>query len=124
MRFMMTLRPDQKPIPPSPALMEAIDKLVKDMTAAGVLVDTGGIQETGLLTLAGGTLTLTDGPFSEAKEVIGGYAILKTASKAEAIQLAKRFLQIHVDILGPSYETVAEVRQLFSPEELGPPGQQ
>jgi hypothetical protein len=63
--------------------------------------------------LSGGKVTVTDGPFTEAKEIIGGFAIVDVKSKQEAIELAKRFYQIHAEILGPSYEATGEVRQMF-----------
>jgi hypothetical protein len=86
------------------------------MTSKGILVETGGLMpsSTGArLRLSGGKVTVTDGPFAEAKELIGGYAIVQVNSRDEAIQLAKRFLQIHADTLGPSYEAVSDVRQMF-----------
>jgi hypothetical protein len=64
-------------------------------------------------------VTVTDGPFAEAKEVIGGYAIVQVESKAEAIELSRRFLQVHADILGPSYQMESEVRQFFNPADVG-----
>src|SRR5579872_1607180 len=104
--------------PPDPRLMAAIGKLSEDMAKAGVLVSTGGLAPSSMgvrMRLSGGKLTVTDGPFTEAKEIIGGYAIVQVKSKEEALELAKRFWQIHADILGPSYEGAGEVRQLFDP---------
>jgi len=125
MRFLLTLSPDAKPLagPPSPELMAAIDALTEEMTEAGILLDTGGMappSHSARLQLAGGRVTVTDGPFTEAKELVGGYAIVKVDSREEALALARRFLQIHADILGPSYEMSTEVRQLFSPEDFEP----
>jgi len=57
-----------------------------------------------------------DGPFAETKELVGGFAILEAASKEEAIRLGKEFMQLHVDILGQSYE---EVRPMFDPAGAG-----
>ena len=54
---------------------------------------------------------MTDGPFTEAKEVVGGYAIMKADSKAEAIEMGRRFMQLHADILGPHYEMELEIRR-------------
>jgi hypothetical protein len=102
--------------PPDPRLMAAMGKLTEDLTRTGVLVATGGLMPsaTGVRTrLAKGKLTLTDGPFTEAKEIIGGYAIVDVPSKQEAIEIAKRFWQIHADILGPSYVGEGEIRQMF-----------
>ena len=60
-------------------------------------------------------MTVTDGPFAETKELIGGFAILEAASKEEAIQLGKKFMQLHVDVLGQTYEGTLEVRPMFDP---------
>ena len=70
--------------------------------------------------VSGGTLRVIDGPFAEAKELIGGFAILKADSKEEAIRLGKIFMQLHIDTLGPSYESELEIRQMHdtSPGEL------
>ena len=107
---------------PTPELMAAIGKLSEDMTRSGTLLEMGGLapQSKGArLQLSGGKVTVTDGPFTEAKEVIGGYAIVQVESKAEAIELSRRFLQLHADILGPGYRAVSEVRQFFDPSEIG-----
>jgi hypothetical protein len=66
-------------------------------------------------------VTVTDGPFSEAKELIGGYAIVQTKSKAEAIELSQRFWKIHADVLGPSYEGEGEIRQMYDPADFAHP---
>ena len=62
-------------------------------------------------------MTVTDGPFTEAKEIIGGFAIVQVKSKEEAIELAKRFWKIHAEVLGPSYVGGGEVRQMFEPPD-------
>ncbi len=119
MRFMMLVKADanyEAGIPPSPALMAAIGTLSAEMANTGVLVEQGGLLPSAAgarIQAAGGRLTVTDGPFTEAKELIGGYAILHASSKAEAIELGRRFLQAHIDALGSSYEGQLEVRQLF-----------
>jgi hypothetical protein len=65
------------------------------------------------MTVANGTFTVTDGPFTEAKEAIGGYAIVEVGSKEEAIALSREFLQLHVDVLGPGYTGVSEIREMM-----------
>ena len=65
--------------------------------------------------VSAGKMTVTDGPFAETKELIGGFAILEAASKEEAIRLGKEFMQLHVDVLGQSYEGTLEVRPMFDP---------
>ncbi len=119
MRFMLianATKESEAGIPPRPELMAAIGKLSEEMGKAGVLVGMGGLlpSSTGArVRLSGGKVTVTDGPFSEAKEVIGGYAIVQVSSKKEAIELARRFWQAHADVLGPSYEGGGEIRQMM-----------
>src|SRR4051795_316648 len=83
--------------PPPAALMEAMGKFVEKSLKDGTLVDTGGLlpSKDGIrVRLANGKITVTDGPFSEAKEVIGGYAILQAGSKAEAVRIATEFMEL------------------------------
>jgi hypothetical protein len=108
--------------PPSPELMAAIGKLTEEMIKAGVVLETGGLAPSSKgarLRLGNGKVTVTDGPFTEAKEVIGGYAIIQARSKEEAIVWGTRFLDTHAQVLGPSYETELEIRQLFGPQDVG-----
>jgi hypothetical protein len=83
MRFMMMVKADRNyeaGAPPSPELMEAMDRLIEDTKRAGVLLETEGLLPSfagARVRADGGKLTVTDGPFSEAKELIGGYAIVK-----------------------------------------------
>ncbi len=119
MRFMMMVKADKNyeaGIPPKPELLAAIGNLTADMVKAGVLVQTGGLlpSSTGArIHVSRGKLGVTDGPFAETKELIGGYAIVEAASRDEAIQIGRRFMELHASVLGPSYEGECEVRQLF-----------
>lgn len=121
MRFMMLVKGDkdyEAGAPPRPELMAAIGVLGEEMARAGKLLEMGGLAPSAMgarLNLEGGSVRVTDGPFSESKEVIGGYAIMEAGSKAEAIELGKRFLQVHADVMGRSYKAQLEVRQLFDP---------
>ena len=84
--------------PPPPALMESMRKFVEKSFKDGTLVETGGLRPSkdGVrLRLASGNITVTDGPFTESKEVIGGWAILKADSKAEVIRIATEFMELH-----------------------------
>ena len=121
MRFMMIVKADpsyEAGGPPNPALLAAVGKLSEEMTKAGVLVQSGGLLPSSKGTrvrASGGKMTVTDGPFAETKELIGGFAILEASSKEEAIRLGKEFMQLHVDVLGQSYEGTLEVRPMFDP---------
>jgi hypothetical protein len=117
MRFMSIVKSaeDYRQGPPPQALMEAIGRLSEEATKAGAMVDMGGLLPTVAgfrLRLAGGKLTITDGPFSEAKEVIGGYAVFSVSSKEEALEWGKRFMILHKEHW-PEWEGEAEVRQMF-----------
>jgi hypothetical protein len=103
--------------PPPPALMEAMGKFVEKSFKDGTLVDTGGLlpsKEGVRIRLANGKLTVTDGPFTESKEVIGGWAILKADSRAEAIRMATEFMELHRKYW-PGFEGESEVRPMFEP---------
>lgn len=118
MRFMMLVKADrdfERGAPPPPALIAAIGTLGEEMTRSGKLLQQGGLAPTAmgaLLDLENGTIRVTDGPFAEAKEVIGGYAILEAKSKAEAVELTKRFLRVH----GEEWDIECELRQLDGPD--------
>jgi hypothetical protein len=105
--------------PPPPAMMEAMDRFVETSRRDGTLVDTGGLMpsEQGFrLRLANGEITVTDGPFTESKEVIGGWAILNTTTKAEALRIATEFMELHRKHW-PGFECESEVRPMFEPGE-------
>ena len=123
MRFMLTTRSLDAPTgPPNPKLLEALGKLGQEMTKAGVIVLTGGMALSGpRITLEDGEIGVTDGPFAEAKEVIGGFAVVECASREEAVAHARRFLDIHRQILGKSYRAENEVRRLYGPWDAAPP---
>ena len=121
MRFMMIVKADpsfEAGGPPNPALIAAVGKLSEEMTRSGVLLQSGGLlpsSKGARVRVSGGKMSVTDGPFVETKELIGGFAILEAASKEEAIRLGKEFMQLHVDVLGQSYEGTLEVRPMFDP---------
>lgn len=102
---------------PPAALMEAMGRFVQKSLQEGTLVDTGGLlpsREGARVRLEKGTITVTDGPFTEAKEVIGGWAILETDSKAEAVRIATEFMELHRRYW-PEFEGESEVRPMFDP---------
>lgn len=117
MRYMMMIKGNadyESGRPPSPALMEGMGKLTEEMTKAGIVLASEGLQPTRSGTrirVSKGRQSVTDGPFAEAKEVIGGFAIVRAASKAEALALAQRVVDIHVAAGVPEFEM--EIRPLY-----------
>lgn len=119
MRYMAIHRGTEFDAAPSEEMQQAMGQLIGDMAAAGVLVSTGGL----LPSSQGFTITaketedddyvIVDGPFSEAKEIIGGYAIMDVEDKEEVLMWSKRFL----DVVGHGY---SEVRLMFQPQEGQP----
>jgi hypothetical protein len=102
---------------PPPALMEAMGGFVQRSLQDGSLVDTGGLlpsKDGFRVRLAKGEIIVTDGPFTESKEVIGGWAILKADSKAEALRIAREFMELHRRYW-PEFEGESEVRPMFEP---------
>lgn len=100
---------------PSERLMREMGKLMEEMTRKGKLVATGGLKPTSegvRMRSNHGKISMTDGPFTETKEVVGGYAILEAASMTEAIELTRRFLEVH----GDEWNVECEVRALAGPE--------
>jgi hypothetical protein len=98
MRYMMLYKPGaESAVPPTQQEMEKMGQLIQEMTEAGVLIATDGLQASSKgarVRVSGGKFTVTDGPFAETKELIAGYAIVDAKSKAEAVELAKRFLTV------------------------------
>ncbi len=106
---------------PPPALMEAMGRFVQQSLQDGSLVDTGGLlpsKDGFRLRLSKGVISTTDGPFTETKEVIGGWAILQADSRSEALRIAKEFLELHRRHW-PQFEGEVEVRPMFEPG-MGP----
>lgn len=118
MRYMSLVRINEDAVPadgPGPELMEEMGRLIDEMTKAGVLLDTAGLRppaEATRLRWNHGELTVTDGPFTETKEFIGGYAVIQAKSKEEAIEWTKRFLRVH----GDDWDVTCELRQVEEPE--------
>ena len=107
--------------PPPPALMEAMGKFVQKSLADGTLISTGGLlpSKDGLrVRLSRGKLSIVDGPFTESKEVIGGWAILNANTRAEAVRIATEFMELHRQHW-PEFEGESEVRPMFEPG-MGP----
>ena len=119
MRFMMLVKhPENFSGPPPRALMDAINKLTAEN--AGAMVAGGGlapVADTTRVRITRGDLRTIDGPYSEAKEVIGGFAIFDFKSKQAAIESAQHFMDLH-RIHWPGWEGETEIRQILGPEEI------
>jgi hypothetical protein len=103
--------------PPTPELTDAMHKLADREIKAGRMLDSGGLMPvaTGAqVRIADGKLSVVDGPFVEAKEVIGGYAIFELRDKEEAVAAAVEFMQLHKDLM-PGWEGTCEVRAFAGP---------
>jgi hypothetical protein len=117
MRFLSMIRIDETTGQvPSEQLMADMGKLIEELTRSGQLVSTAGLLPTSegvrVRLRRGGKLSVVDGPFTETKEVIGGYALLEAPSKEEAVELTRRFLQVH----GTEWDIECELRPLAGPE--------
>jgi hypothetical protein len=107
MRFLMTTSAGD---PPDEKMMTEMGQLVEELSRAGVLLATGGLDPVGTrITSSGGKITVTDGPFTEAKEAIISFALIDVRSREEAIELARRFWQIARNGEGA-------IRQVYGPE--------
>jgi hypothetical protein len=115
MQFLMTVKSDSRQTPPTPELLAAVDKLTEKTMKAGVMLQTGGMdmdQRATHLSLAGGKIGKTDGPYAESKEMIGGYALVEVKSREEALALAREFLEVHAKVMGPTYAMETEIREM------------
>jgi hypothetical protein len=113
MRFMFFIT-SAHTTPPTPELIEAMDKLANQEIKAGRMIDTGGLMPLAMgarVTLKDDKLALIDGPFVEAKEMVGGYAIFEMQSKEEAVASAMNFMQMHKDHM-PGWEGTCEIRAM------------
>lgn len=108
MRYLMTVnsgvgQPDEE-------LFAEMDRFIEELTRQGVVLATGGLDEGTHVTSAGGTVTFTDGPFTESKETIVSFALVDVRSKQEALEISRRFWRLVGDGEG-------DIRQVFGPGE-------
>jgi hypothetical protein len=117
MKFLMFIKHadvDPATVTHPQSLYDAMGQFVQESFANGTLKDTGGLvrpEKSTYIRSKGGKLTVKDGPFSEAKEVVGGYAIVEAKSREEAMELANQFMELH-RIHVPEFECECEVRQV------------
>ena len=116
MKYLMMIKHAEsyrgEPIPQ--ALMDAMGEFVQESFKSGVLKDTGGLKPTSeafRVRSSKNRLTVTDGPFAEGKEVVGGYAMVEVASREEAMKVAQDFMELH-RVHWPAFEGECEVRPL------------
>jgi len=120
MKFMMIVKHAERSGFPPKELMEAIDKLGAEAVKSGSMLGGGGLGPTAMgarVRLSGGKVTVIDGPFTEAKEIIGGYAQFELKSKQEAVDSAVQFMELHKKHW-PGWEGETEVRQMMGPEDF------
>jgi hypothetical protein len=119
MRFMVIVKAtkdSEAGVMPSRQLLEEMGRFNDELAKAGVLVSAEGLQSSSKgarVRFSGSTRTVVDGPFAETKELIAGFWIWKVASKAEAIEWAKRCPNPH-----PGADSEIEIRQVFEPEDF------
>ena len=116
MRFMLIVTSAHAG-PPTPELMEAMNKLADREIKAGRMLDSGGLMPLAMgaqVRITDGRLGVLDGPFVEAKEVIGGYAIFELPGKEEAVAMATEFMQLHKYLM-PGWDGTCEVRAFAGP---------
>ena len=122
MRFMSLVKTAELNQRPPQALMDAMGKLAMDAMQAGVMIDTGGLAPTASsfrVRVSKGKISVHDGPFTEAKEVVGGYAVMNFPSKEVALEWTRRFIELHKQHW-PEWEGEAEVRQIFGADDSPP----
>ena len=116
MRFLSIYKTVERNTPPTAEEMATMGKLIGDSMKAGFLLATEGCMPTALgarVRRSSGKVSVTDGPFTESKEVVGGFAILKADSKEEAIEMARQFLAIAGD-------GECELRQIYEADSTAP----
>ena len=122
MRFLMLVKHGENPGPPPKEFLDAMARLGEEAAKSGTMIQSGGLSPIAKSTsvrLSRGQVTAIDGPFSEAKEVVGGFAMFELKSKDEAIEGAKRFMELHKKYW-PGWEGETEVRQVLGPEAFDP----
>jgi hypothetical protein len=121
MRYMMIVKHKEAQGMPPKELMDAIGKLTEEAIKDGTLLGNGGLLPTAAgasVRLSGGRVSVTDGPFTEAKEIIGGYALFELKSKEEAVAGAVQFMELHKKYW-PAWEGETEVREMMMQQDCG-----
>ena len=122
MRFMMIVKANKDSeagVMPEEKMIAAMTRYNEELAKAGVLLGLDGLHPSAKgarVSFPGGKPRVTDGPFSESKEIVGGYAIMEARSRDEALALARRFMELHLKHW-PTFEGECEMR----PYQEGPP---
>ena len=114
MKFLMMIKYVERtpPVRPPQSMQDAMGKFVTEGFTKGWLKDTAGLKPTRdalRIRSKGGKLSVIDGPFTESKEIVGGYAIVETRTREEALEIANRFMELH-RIHIPEFECESEIR--------------
>jgi len=122
MRYMMFIKhtEDYQNAQVPASLYEEMGKFIEETTKSGNFVTGAGLQPSAAgsrVRLSGGKITMTDGPFTESKEIVGGYAIMDAKTREEALSIARRFMELHLKHW-PTFEGECEMRPLE--EEVQP----
>jgi hypothetical protein len=118
MQFLMLVKHAENPGPPPKEFLDAMAKLGEDAAKSGTMIASGGlvpIAKSTRVRLSRGQVIAVDGPYTEAKEVVGGFAMFELKSKQEAIEGAMHFMELHRKYW-PGWEGETEVRQVLGPE--------
>ncbi len=122
MRFMMMVKAAEPSGPPPQGLMDAMGVHMQEAVQKGTMVMAGGLApmaQSHRVRLSSGKVSVLDGPFTETKEVVGGFAIMDFKSVEEALQAARDFIELHKKHW-PGWEGESEVRQLFGADDFAP----
>jgi hypothetical protein len=122
MKYLMFIKHSEadRALPIPPGLLDAMGEFVAASFKSGVLLDTAGLKpsaDASRVRLSKGKLTVTDGPFTEAKEIVGGYALVQVKSKEEALEIGRKFMDLH-RVHWPEFEGECDLRPL---EDFDPP---
>jgi hypothetical protein len=123
MRYLTMVKMAEDIGTPPTALMEAMGAAMREAFADGSMIDAGGLGGTAdstEFTLRAGRVTVSDGPYAEGKEVVGGYAITEARSDEEAVEAARRVIELHKEHW-PGWEGSVEVRRIYGAQD-GPGG--